>query len=151
MFLFLLQMLKYVGNSGTNEQQNAAKDMIVPLNGSPTSGDLITQIVITDTEVQHSGTYKCEPGDAPAAKVQVHVLDGETIINLYSLYITPPFHFVLHSLHTSCRFQLICALSFFSGKLPAAMQTAGVGTQLHIGLFLLVAVHGAVCIQRLLR
>ena len=90
MFLFLLQMLKYVGNSGTNEQQNAAKDMIVPLNGSPTSGDLITQIVITDTEVQHSGTYKCEPGDAPAAKVQVHVLDGETIINLYSLYIPPP-------------------------------------------------------------
>ena len=82
MFLFLLQMLKYVGNSGTNEQQNAAKDMIVPSNGSPTSGDLITQIVITDTEVQHSGTYKCEPGDAPAAKVQVHVLDGETIIRL---------------------------------------------------------------------
>ena len=70
-------MLKYVGNSGTNEQQNAAKDMIVPSNGSQ-SGDLITQIVITDTEVQHSGTYKCEPGDAPAAKVQVHVLDGES-------------------------------------------------------------------------
>ena len=62
-------MLKYVASS------NAAKDNVVASNG--VSGDLITRIVITETEVQHSGTYKCEPGAAPVASVQVHVLDGE--------------------------------------------------------------------------
>ena len=66
-------MLKYVGSS------NAAKDNIVVASNG-VSGDLITRIVITETEVQHSGTYKCEPGAAPVASVQVHVLDGELVL-----------------------------------------------------------------------
>ena len=37
---------------------------------------------------------------------------------------------------------------YFSGKLPAAMQTAGVGTHLHVGLFILVAIHGAFCVKK---
>ena len=37
---------------------------------------------------------------------------------------------------------------YFSGKLPAAMQTAGVGTHLHFGLFILVAIHGAFCVKK---
>ena len=37
---------------------------------------------------------------------------------------------------------------YFSGKLPAAMQTAGVGTHLHFGLFILVAIHGAFCLKK---
>ena len=36
-----------------------------------------TRIVVSDTDVQHSGTYNCEPGAAPVASVNVHVLDGK--------------------------------------------------------------------------
>ena len=54
---FWLQMLKYV------QEDNSTL--------------ISTRIVVTDTDVQHSGTYKCEPGDAPIASVSVHVLDGK--------------------------------------------------------------------------
>ena len=37
---------------------------------------VITKILIKETDVQHSGTYQCEPGASPTAKVNVHVLDG---------------------------------------------------------------------------
>jgi len=61
-----------------------------------------TRIVVSDTDVQHSGTYNCEPGAAPVASVNVHVLDG---------------------------------------KLPAAMQTAAVGTHLHRWLWRLLSIY----------
>jgi hypothetical protein len=32
---------------------------------------------VAETDVQHSGSYKCEPGAAPTASVNVHVLDGK--------------------------------------------------------------------------
>jgi len=98
------KILKYMSNE---EGPNSAANEIVASNSG--SGDLITRIVISETEVHHSGIYKCEPGAAPIASVQVHVLDG---------------------------------------KLPAAMQTAGVGTHLHFGLFILVAIHGAFCVKK---
>ena len=59
----------------SNEESNSAANEIVASNSG--SGDLITRIVISETEVHHSGIYKCEPGAAPIASVQVHVLDGE--------------------------------------------------------------------------
>ena len=37
----------------------------------------VSGVVFGETSVGHSGTYKCEPGAAPAAKVLVHVIDGE--------------------------------------------------------------------------
>ena len=30
----------------------------------------------------HSGIYQCEPGAAPTAKVNVHVLDGELLVDV---------------------------------------------------------------------
>ena len=42
-----------------------------------------TRIVVSDTDVQHSGTYNCEPGAAPVASVNVHVLDGKTSCGLF--------------------------------------------------------------------
>ena len=71
-FVFILQILKYMSNE---EGPNSAANEIVASNSG--SGDLITRIVISETEVHHSGIYKCEPGAAPIASVQVHVLDGE--------------------------------------------------------------------------
>ena len=59
---------------------NSAANEIVASNSG--SGDLITRIVISETEVHHSGIYKCEPGAAPIASVQVHVLDGEYEYNV---------------------------------------------------------------------
>ena len=41
------------------------------------AGHVITQIVVAETVVSHSGKYKCEPGGAPGDEVLVHVLDGE--------------------------------------------------------------------------
>ena len=38
------------------------------------------QIVVAETDVFHSGVYQCEPGSAPTAKVNVHVLDGEFFV-----------------------------------------------------------------------
>ena len=38
---------------------------------------LVTEIVVAETDVLHSGTYGCQPGDAPPAQVKVHVIDGE--------------------------------------------------------------------------
>ena len=66
--ILLLQMLKYVGGSiPTNEDT----DMTMVNNAV-----ISTRIVVTDTDVRHSGTYKCEPGAAPVASVNVHVLSG---------------------------------------------------------------------------
>ena len=64
-------MLKYVGPEGGH-----LKSSVTSSSGSNATG-IVTQIVITDTDVHHSGVYQCEPGAAPTAKVNVHVLDGE--------------------------------------------------------------------------
>eukprot|EP00095_Tigriopus_kingsejongensis_P000747 snap_masked-scaffold273_size229271-processed-gene-1.9 protein:Tk00747 transcript:snap_masked-scaffold273_size229271-processed-gene-1.9-mRNA-1 annotation:"neuronal growth regulator 1-like" len=39
-------------------------------------GEILTQIVVAETAVGHSGRYRCEPSNAPHAEVLVHVLDG---------------------------------------------------------------------------
>ncbi len=44
---------------------------------------IMTRIVVAETDVHHSGTYSCEPGEAPRASVHVHVLDGEYICYWY--------------------------------------------------------------------
>ena len=41
------------------------------------AGEVITQILVAETAVSHSGRYKCEPGAAPHDQVVVHVLDGK--------------------------------------------------------------------------
>lgn len=103
------KMLKYVGTEGG--QLNANDPTVVTDNGlrhgGGGGGRVMTRIVVAETDVQHSGTYKCEPGAAPTATVNVHVLDG---------------------------------------KLPAAMQTAGVQTQLNFWLSLLLAMHVLYCL-----
>ena len=48
---------------------------------------LVTQIVVAETDVSHSGTYGCEPGDAPPAKVKVHVIDGNNNMRLFLYHI----------------------------------------------------------------
>jgi len=90
------KILKYVGS--TNSQETTLGDSSETLSRHPIS----TRIVVSDTDVQHSGTYNCEPGAAPVASVNVHVLDG---------------------------------------KLPAAMQTAAVGTHLHRWLWRLLSIY----------
>ena len=61
-------MLRYVGNNDDNMIASVGSDGKVLIS---------TRIVVTNTDVQHSGTYKCEPGSAPVASVNVHVLDGK--------------------------------------------------------------------------
>ncbi|XP_040569501.1 kin of IRRE-like protein 1 [Lepeophtheirus salmonis] len=41
------------------------------------NGVITTQIIVEETDVQHSGEYRCEPGAAPAYHVNVHVLSGK--------------------------------------------------------------------------
>ena len=62
--LSAFQMLKYVESS-----------QLTRLAGD--SNYIMTRIVVAETDVHHSGTYSCEPGEAPRASVNVHVLDGE--------------------------------------------------------------------------
>ena len=38
---------------------------------------VVTKIIIKETDVHHSGSYQCEPGASPSAQVNVHVLDGK--------------------------------------------------------------------------
>ncbi len=38
---------------------------------------MASSILVAETDVAHSGMYRCEPGDAPADHVLVHVIDGE--------------------------------------------------------------------------
>lgn len=40
---------------------------------------VVTKIIIKETDVHHSGSYLCEPGASPPAQVNVHVLDGKLI------------------------------------------------------------------------
>ena len=61
-FFSFLQMLRYLSHS---ESGSTAVDGVVS-----------TQILVAETAVSHSGTYRCEPGAAPPAQVLVHVLDG---------------------------------------------------------------------------
>ena len=63
-------MLKYVGPEGGHLKSSA-------MSSNSNMTGIVTQIVITDTDVHHSGIYQCEPGAAPTARVNVHVLDGE--------------------------------------------------------------------------
>ena len=51
-------------------------------------GAVVTQIVVAETDVVHSGVYKCEPGAAPEAKVNVHVLDGKHFFFFFFLLLT---------------------------------------------------------------
>lgn len=69
-------MLRYVGNNDDN--------MIASVD----NGNILisTRIVVTNTDVQHSGTYKCEPGSAPVASVNVHVLDGNHSFTSLTLF-----------------------------------------------------------------
>jgi hypothetical protein len=41
------------------------------------AGQVVTQVVVAETAVAHSGRYRCEPAEAPPDQVVVHVLDGE--------------------------------------------------------------------------
>ena len=47
------------------------------LRTSGLDNQVVTQILIKETDVHHSGSYQCEPGASPLAKVNVHVLDGK--------------------------------------------------------------------------
>ena len=72
-------MLKYVGS--TNSQQTTLGDSSETF--LPKSNTISTMIVVHDTDGQHSGTYNCEPGAAPVASVNVHVIDGKTSCGLF--------------------------------------------------------------------
>ena len=61
---FILQMLRYIDDSKL-------------LRSSGYDNQVVTKILIKETDVQHSGSYQCEPGASPAAKVNVYVVDGE--------------------------------------------------------------------------
>ena len=69
-------MLKYVDSP--NSQQTTLGD-----SSARRDNTISTRIVVSDTDVQHSGTYNCEPGAAPVASVNVHVLDGKTSSGLF--------------------------------------------------------------------
>ena len=76
-------MLKYVGQH---------QDMVVMADSSRGGSSLdhyviSTRIVVTDTDVQHSGSYKCEPGAAPVASVNVHVLDGMKKVHSFLYFV----------------------------------------------------------------
>ena len=58
-------MLKYLDP----EQKNLA--------ASGYDNRVVTQILVPETDVHHSGIYQCEPGASPTARVNVHVLDGK--------------------------------------------------------------------------
>ena len=75
-------MLKYVDSP--NSQQTTLSDSSPRLDNT-----ISTRIVVSDTDVQHSGTYNCEPGAAPVASVNVHVLDGKTSCGLFYAKIKP--------------------------------------------------------------
>ena len=60
----ILQMLKYIDDSKL-------------LRSSGYDNQVVTKILIKETDVHHSGSYQCEPGASPAAKVNVYVVDGE--------------------------------------------------------------------------
>ena len=64
-------MLKYIGPDGKM------------LRSSGYDNQVVTKILIKETDVHHSGTYQCEPGASPSAKVNVHVLDGKYEICQY--------------------------------------------------------------------
>lgn len=70
----ILQMLRYVGNNDDNMIASVGSDGKILIS---------TRIVVTNTDVQHSGTYKCEPGSAPVASVNVHVLDGKPTLLIH--------------------------------------------------------------------
>ena len=65
------QMLKYISSDegGSSLQQQ--------LRSRGPHGLIVSSVVFGETSVAHSGTYKCEPGAAPPARVLVHVIDGE--------------------------------------------------------------------------
>ena len=58
-------MLRYIGPDGKT------------LRSSGYDNRVVTQILVPETDVHHSGTYQCEPGASPFAKVNVHVIDGK--------------------------------------------------------------------------
>ena len=94
--VILLQMLKYVGSQQSSASDNsglqAASSASTTVSDSEATfsasnmfdNSISTRIVVSDTDVQHSGTYNCEPGAAPVASVNVHVLDGK----IYSRVVT---------------------------------------------------------------
>jgi len=81
------QMLRYIsseeldGPDGGVETsvRDGSSPGVVRRRGLPSSDHsrLVTEIVVAETDVLHSGTYGCQPGDAPPAQVKVHVIDGK--------------------------------------------------------------------------
>jgi hypothetical protein len=70
------QMLKYISPETAPPSSLTARDGAGGLWGD--GGDIVvSEIVVAETSVGHSGTYKCEPGAAPADEVLVHVIDGK--------------------------------------------------------------------------
>ena len=72
-------MLKYVGST-SSQQTTLGDNPEYPesaFTAKSADNSISTRIVVSDTDVQHSGTYNCEPGAAPVASVNVHVLDGK--------------------------------------------------------------------------
>lgn len=62
-------MLKYISPeaaAGSSEALTTNRD-----------GVIVTRIVVAETDVSHSGRYRCEPGAAPSTEVLVHVIDGK--------------------------------------------------------------------------
>ncbi len=70
-------MLKYVDKNSTHIQKTTFGD------SSDRHITISSRIVVHDTDAQHSGTYNCEPGSAPVASVNVHVIDGKTACGLF--------------------------------------------------------------------
>lgn len=63
-------MLKYIS------PETAPREV---LSGRDSDGFVVSEIVIAETSVGHSGLYRCEPGAAPPDQVLVHVIDGKEL------------------------------------------------------------------------
>ena len=66
-------MLKYISPDGAGDRASPLLTSRGPY------GLVVSGVVFGETSVGHSGTYRCEPGAAPAAKVLVHVIDGKRV------------------------------------------------------------------------
>jgi len=98
------KMLKYITSKELSEGSSWASSSVS--SASSMHGQIVTQIVVAETDVSHSGTYQCEPGAAPTAKVKVHVIDGKFPAAMQTAG-------GRNDLHTSLYFLLIAHMSFY--------------------------------------